>query len=271
MTNPAPVRSHDHPHQSGAATECCSGKPAAECCKTSGNGGSGGGGGCGCKSGSVMGDMVRNVNEPATREQLMQIPTLHLTMRFRKGIEHIDRRVFDLSERQIDQAFLPDANVGRWPIRVLLGHLADAELVFVHRMRRAVGEENPVVALWDEDSFVDANIYDAGPKEYADNPEADQARVMRAIGGYMATIHTLRQWSSQWLLSLPESAWERKIMHPSIGPMTIKTILAYDTWHLEHHAAFLTKKLDRMGIPHAVEESGGCCGGGGSGGCGCSH
>lgn len=216
--------------------------------------------------------MVKHVTEPAAREQMLTFPALHLVMRYRKGIEAIDRRVFDLSERQIDQAFLPDAGVGRWPVRVLLGHLADAELVFVHRMRRAVGEENPVVSLWDEDAFVDANMYDNGAKEYADNPEADQARVMRALGGYMATIHTLRQWCSQWLLALSEAAWEKKIMHPSNGAMTVKTLLAYDTWHLEHHAAFLTKKLDKMGIPYPAEEEGGCCGGGGGGGgCGCSH
>ena len=39
--------------------------------------------------------------------------------------------------------------VGRWPIRVLLGHLADAELVFVHRMRRAVGEAARFVGFSD--------------------------------------------------------------------------------------------------------------------------
>ncbi|MFO0832023.1 MAG: DinB family protein [Phycisphaerales bacterium] len=261
----APLFHHDH-HQ--GSTECCSGKPASECCKTREGGKPGG---CGCGSGGgIMADMLKHVNEPATREEMMRFPSLHLVMRYRKGIEHIDRRVFELSERQIDQAFLPDAGVGRWPVRVLLGHLADAELVFVHRMRRAVGEESPVVEVWDEDAFVDANVYDAAPKEYADSAEADQARVMRALGGPMATIHTLRQWCSQWLLALPEGAWERRIMHPSNGPMTVKTILAYDTWHLEHHASFLTKKLDKMGIPEPAEEEGGCCGGGG-GGCGCGH
>ena len=123
-----------------------------------------------------------------------------------------------------------------------------------------------MVALWDEDAFVDANMYDAAPKEYAADEETDHARVMRALGGSLATIHTLRQWGAQWLLGLPESAWSRAIMHPSIGPMTVKTLLVYDTWHLEHHAAFLTKKLDRMGIPHPVEDTvEGECGSG----CGC--
>jgi uncharacterized damage-inducible protein DinB len=214
--------------------------------------------------------MARDVSRAATREEMMQFPSLHLIMRFRKGIENIDRRVFDMTEEHLDQAFLPDAGVGRWPARVLLGHLADAEVVFAHRMRRAVGEESPVVSLWDEDAFVDANIYDAGPKSYAESAEVDNARVMRAIGGHMAVIHTLRQWTAQWLMSLPESAWTRTIMHPTNGAMTLKTILAYDTWHLEHHASFLTKKLDRLGIPMPVEEdastgSGGC----GGGGCGC--
>jgi hypothetical protein len=83
------------------------------------------------------------------------------------GSETLDKRVFQLSAEQVDQAFLPDAGVGRWPIRVLLGHLADAELAFVHRMRRVVGEDSPVFSVWDENSFIDANIYGCAP---ADRP-----------------------------------------------------------------------------------------------------
>jgi hypothetical protein len=216
------------------------------------------------KQGTVLGDMLRAVNEDATAEQLAQLPILHLVMRYRKGIEKLDQRVFELTEEQIDMAFLPEANVGRWPVRVLLGHLADAEVAAVHRMRRIVGEDGPVVNNWDEDAFVDANLYNNGPKAYAEDAQGDNARVMQALGGSMAVIHTLRQWCGQWLLTLPESAWTRTMMHPARGAVSLKDYVALNTWHLEHHGRFLTQKLDRMGIPHAMPEqtSGGCCGGG---------
>lgn len=196
-----------------------------------------------------------------TAEQLESLPTLQLIARFRRGIEAFDRRVFQLSEREIDQAFLPDANVGRWPIRVLLGHVADADLAAVHRMRRIVAEDRPLLAEWDENAFVDANIYENADKAYADSEEGDHARVMNALGGPMAVIHTLRQWTGQWLAGLSEAQLDRVGMHPSRGEMSVRRILALYTWHLEHHAAFLTRKLDLM-VPAVQQASGGsCCGG----------
>lgn len=207
-------------------------------------------------------------------EQFKELGAIPLIMRSRRGIEHIDRRVLSLTERQIDTAFLPDAGVGRWPVRVLIGHIADADLSFVHRMRRIIGEENPVFSEWDEDSFIDANIYGNVHEGYADNDDADHARVMNALGGHLAVIHTLRQWTGQWLLSLPASAFDRAGMHPSRGRQTLMDVMSYYTWHLEHHARFLNLKLDRMLGPAPVEEpeaaAAGCCGGGGAGGgCGC--
>jgi hypothetical protein len=191
---------------------------------------------------------------------------LALTMRYRRGIEYIDRRVFDLTEDQIDTAFLPDAGVGQWPVRVLVGHLADAELVYSHRMRRGVGEEKPVLGVFDENSFIDSMIYGNGPKAYAADPEADHARVMGALGGPLAVVHTLRQWTGQWLQSLTPEQWSRRAMHPEQGELTVKRLLAYTTWHLEHHADFLNRKLDKLVGPAAEQEHGGC-----GHGCGCGH
>lgn len=199
--------------------------------------------------------------------QVQALDPLTLTMRYRRGIEAIDRRVFEMTERQIDAAYLPQAGVGQWPVRVLIGHVADADLVFVERMRRCIGEDNPVVAVWDENSFVDSGIYGNAEKTYMDQPEGDHGRVMAAIGGPLATIHTLRQWNGQWLLSLPESAWTRKIMHPERGPQTLKNVLEYATWHLEHHAAFLAMKVVHVLGPAPAEQAGGGCGPS----CGCSH
>lgn len=203
-----------------------------------------------------------------TREQILELPLMELIARYRRGIEAIDRRVFDLTEKQIDTAFLPEAGVGRWPVRVLIGHIADAELSYTHRMRRAFAEESPVVAVWDENAFVDSNIYGNADKAYAGDPEADEARVMHALGGNLAVIHTLRQWTAHWLMTLPEKAWDRAVMHPERGSVSIRRMAAMMTWHLEHHADFLRRKLDLMVGPakaEASEEGGECCGG--SGGC----
>jgi hypothetical protein len=185
-------------------------------------------------------------------EEFFGLEDLALIARYRRGLDLFDRRLFELSDAQFDHALLPEANVGRWPIRVLVGHLADAELAFVHRMRRAVAEQNPVFAPWDENAFIDGGLYAGG---------------QHPVAGFVATIHTLRRWTAEWLTTLLPEELARRGMHPERGPQTVRQILAYDTWHFEHHAAFLNAKVCRLLGPAPVEEApqGGGCGAN----CGC--
>ena len=184
------------------------------------------------------------------RKELGALPSEELIARYRRGLECFDPRIFELSDEQMDMAFLPDAGVGQWPVRVLAGHLADAELSFSHRMRRAVAEENPLLAVWDENAFIDAGLYAGG---------------QHPVGGFIAVVHTLRRWTSEWLATLTPEQLARQAMHPEPGPLSVKTILVYSTWHLEHHAQFLNAKICKMLGPAPAEEGGGGCGAG----CGC--
>lgn len=201
-----------------------------------------------------------------TVAEFTAMPAHEFIAQYRRGLERIDRRIFWLAPEQIDQAFLPEAGVGQWPIRVLLGHVADAELVFLHRMRRAVGEDNPVVALWDENAFVDSNIYGSAPG----SSRAADGNTSHPLAGHIALIHILRQWGSDWLLTLAPEQWERRIMHPERGPMTVRQIGAYAAWHVEHHAEFLRKKLDRLGVEVPIAQGAPAKAGSCGSGCGCS-
>lgn len=192
------------------------------------------------------------LNPDEARRELDALSTPDLLNRYARGIENFDRRVVRLRDDQLDTAFLPDAGVGRWPARVLLGHLADAELVFAHRMRRAVAEDNPVLAVWDENAFVDSGLY-AGPKA--------------PIGAFLAAIHTTRRWTVEWLASLTPEQLARTAMHPERGSLTVRDTLVYSTWHLEHHGRYLNAKIERFLGPAPAEETptGGC-----GPGCGCA-
>ena len=183
-------------------------------------------------------------------DAFMAMSVSQLLERYRIGVEIFDRRVFELSDEQLDMAFLPDAGVGNWPARVLIGHLADAELAYTHRMRRAVAEENPVVNAWDENAFVDAGLY-AGGKH--------------PIAGFIAVIHTVRRFTAEWLSTLTPEQMRRRAMHETKGEVSVRKMLDYTTWHLEHHTRFLNAKICKFLGP---APEGGCCGGGG-GGCGC--
>jgi len=212
---------------------------------------------------------LSNLTEPCSAIQLATLPSGQLIARYRKGVENFDRRLFKLSESQIDQAFLPNvggaADVGRWPVRVLLGHLADADLAQSHRMRRAVGEDNPVLSSWDENAFIDNDVYGLN-HALATDPAAQQHAVMNVLGGNVALIHTVRQWTGQWLSTLTEAQLGRTAMHPERGSLSVKLMLASMVWHLEHHARFLARKLDRLVGPDVEDEApkGGC-----GAGCGC--
>jgi hypothetical protein len=186
-------------------------------------------------------------------EEISRLDALELAARYGRGVENFDRRIFELSDDQLDLAFLPEAGVGRWPVRVLLGHLADAELLYVHRMRRTVGEDGPVLALWDENAAIDAGLYTGG---------------RYPIGAFVAVIHTLRRWTAEWLATLTQEQWARRALHPERGEMTVRLMAVYATWHLEHHARYLDLKVTRFLGPGACAEdrpkSGGC-----GPGCGC--
>ena len=174
---------------------------------------------------------------PPAFEEFAALSNADLVKRYAKGVENFDRGVFELRDEQLDTAFLQSAGCGRWPVRVLLGHLADAELSFVHRMRRVVAEDHPVFSSWDENAFIDRGLYgtDRSP------PEKRQP-----IGAFVATIHTLRKWTGEWLATLDDSEWKRTAMHPQRGEQTLRRVLEYATWHLEHHGWYLKAKMERF-------------------------
>lgn len=180
---------------------------------------------------------------PQSLDAFLALSPADLLARFVVSVERFDRRVLTLSDEQLDTAFLEGAKtqdgvpLGRWPVRVLLGHLADAELAFVQRMRRIAAEDQPVLQAWDENAFIDAGIYGTDQ-----TPAANR----QPIAAFIGTVFTLRKWTGEWLRTLEPAAFQRVGLHTTRGEQTLQMILAYDTWHLEHHAAFLNAKVTRF-------------------------
>ena len=77
-----------------------------------------------------LADELLALATPPDMETFRALAIPALIARFRRGVECFDRRVLVLADDKLDTAFLPDApgNLGRWPCRVLLGHLADADV-----------------------------------------------------------------------------------------------------------------------------------------------
>lgn len=174
-------------------------------------------------------------------KQVVALSHAELVMRYSMGVAQLDSRLLRLNDAALDTAFLAGSEVvmpdgtrgalGTWPVRVLLGHLADAELAFVHRMRRIVAEDRPMLCAWDENAFIDAGLY-AGPSH--------------PVGGFIAAVHTLRRWTAEWLRTLSDEQWARIGLHPERGEQSVRTVANYATWHLEHHNVFLARKVERL-------------------------
>lgn len=179
------------------------------------------------------------LNPPPPVETFIAMENDFLLNRFAFGVEHFDKRVLHLKPDQLDMAFLADApgDLGRWPVRVLMGHLADAELAFAFRMRRVVGEDNPLLEAWDENAYIESGLYGSETTPIERRP---------TVPAFVATVFTLRKWMAEWLRTLPADAWGRKGLHKVRGEQTLKTIVAYDVWHLEHHAVYLNRKIARF-------------------------
>ncbi|MFG0313230.1 MAG: DinB family protein [Phycisphaerales bacterium] len=194
---------------------------------------------------------------PRMRE-IKDLDAASLCARMRLGLELFDPRVVELSQEPVSQAWLEDAGVGVWPIRVLIGHLADAELVLSHRIRKILAEDNPELALWDEHAFIDGGIYGC----------TEGSTLLPPMGGDLAMIHTTRNWLCALLMQLEDDHWSRQGMHPINGPMTAREIANYNCYHLEHHAWYLNAKIEKLLGPAPMPEP---CGDGGCGksGCGC--
>lgn len=158
--------------------------------------------------------------------------------RYERGVMSLDKRLLELGDEALDTAFLPDAGVGRWPCRVVVGHLADAELVQSHRLRRIVAEDGPLLAGWDESGFVDAGLY--GPLDGTGGPP---------VAGFVAVIHTVRKWTGEWLRTLDGGEWERRSLHPRHGELTLRGMLAFTNWHFDHHVWHLNRKIERLAGP----------------------
>jgi len=168
--------------------------------------------------------------------EIRDLDAASLCSRMYVGLEHFDPRVAELDNEQVSQAWVKDAGVGNWPIRILIGHLADTEMVLAHRSRKIIAEDNPAINLWDEHAFIDGGIYGC----------TEGSNLLPPMGGDLAMIHTTRAWLVALLMQLDDAQWNRQGIHPTTGPITVRQIANHHCWHLEHHAWFLNAKVEKL-------------------------
>jgi hypothetical protein len=138
-----------------------------------------------------------------------------LLERFRRGPELLAVVLTGVFGEEEDFITAP----GKWSIRQIVAHLADAELVGGHRFRQVIAEDNPTLVAFDQDAWA-RNL--------------DYAR--RKPKQSLETFRRLRAENLELLKGLPQTAFERAGNHTQNGPMTLLRLVEGYAGHTETHA-----------------------------------
>lgn len=138
-----------------------------------------------------------------------------LLERFRRGPELLATAVTGAAGTELDFAPAP----GKWTIRQIVAHLADAEIVSSDRLRRTIAEENPALIAYDQDAWARSLHYEK-----------------RKISDSLELFRRLRQENHALLKELPEAAYARTATHSQRGVITLLQLVEMCTEHVESHA-----------------------------------
>lgn len=72
-------------------------------------------------------------------------------------------KYFGLADDDLRKTYGP----GKWSVRYLLNHLADAETILFYRIRRVISEPNQVIWVYDQAAWADKLDYSTVPLELA--------------------------------------------------------------------------------------------------------
>jgi hypothetical protein len=136
-----------------------------------------------------------------------------LLERFRRGAELLAVATTGAAGTELD--FKPE---GKWSVRQLVCHLADAEAAAVMRFRQIIAEDNPTLAMWDQNKWA-ANL------DYE----------KRKISQVLDIFRTLRSWNYELLKDRLESTFARTSVHPERGSVSLQDWLRVYSEHTENH------------------------------------
>lgn len=122
--------------------------------------------------------------------------------------------LFKLPEVELGKRYAP----GKWTVRYLLHHLADAETVLYDRIRRAISEPNTVVWAFDQDAWANALNYTHTPMAVS---EAVYAATRAAILYYAGVYY--------------EALGAQTFVHSETGLRTLKQEFDKVASHNRHH------------------------------------
>lgn len=132
---------------------------------------------------------------------------------------------FALTERELAATGGP----GKWSVRYMLHHLADAESVMAERIRRILSEGRKVLWAFDQDAWARGLDYSSMPLELS----RDIYMSARAGVRYLAGLHYETDGQLEWV-------------HSETGVRTLQAEFDKVAAHNEHHLRQIRTALERL-------------------------
>jgi DinB family protein len=142
---------------------------------------------------------------------------------------------FHISDQQLARRYAP----GKWPVRFILHHLADAETVLFDRIRRIISEPRQVLWAFDQDAW-------SKGLDYSQTPLDLSRRIYESVRAgviYQARRHY-------------ESSGHLEFIHSETGVRTLKDEFDKVAWHNEHHLAQIELALDQENSSSYAQDAG---------------
>jgi hypothetical protein len=139
----------------------------------------------------------------------------HVVDRYEKGIEALQNAVRGVPEGMADRQPAP----GKWTIREILAHLADAEIVGAARFRWIAAEPGSALKAFDQNAW-------------ATNLAYQKQEVQASLDAFRA----LRTSTAAMLRTLPDSAWSNTGVHEERGEVSLIDLVRLNAEHVEKHA-----------------------------------
>ena len=131
-----------------------------------------------------------------------------------------------LTESQLETPYRP----GGWTVRQVLHHVPDSHLNAYVRFKKAVTEDAPPIAGYEEARW------------------AELADTKLPVQVSMDLLTALHQRWVVFLRSLPADAFARTYVHPQMGAVTLDQALAIYAWHGKHHLAHVELALGKRTV-----------------------
>ncbi|MDF2681102.1 MAG: hypothetical protein K0R47_2292 [Brevibacillus sp.] len=133
-----------------------------------------------------------------------------------RGHERVKEAIRSLTEEEMH--YKPGPN--KWSIHEIVVHLADAELVGVHRMKRVLAENDPMLTAYDQDAWAMSLGY----------AEQDAKRSLELFG-------LIRAMMVPVLEKVEGADWQRCGIHEEAGSLTLVQLLERYVNHVGDHLA----------------------------------